>query len=164
MAESFGVAAGVVGLAGLTVQVINSVAELREAYLGLKNVPRDLESLLEEISLFSIVLKDLAEEELQQDERWKSLCRVPSTLTLVERQQTSNYQSAVTKNTECCRQAIAHLGNVLTDIHDAYEKRGSHKMLASFKFVIHKKQIMRGFQRLERVKSLLSISHQCLLQ
>ena len=66
MAEALGVAAGVIGLTGFALQVIDSVTELRELYLSVKNVPRDLELLLDEINLFAAVLRDFASEEQLQ--------------------------------------------------------------------------------------------------
>lgn len=78
-----------------------------------------MELLLEEISLFTNVVQDFAEEEQQQEDCWDSLRRAsspPPPFTLVERRQSLNCQSAVTRATENCRQAAAELESLFTDI------------------------------------------------
>ena len=164
MAELFGVTAGAVGLAGFAIQLINCVGELRELYLGIKNVPRDLEILLDEINLFSTVLRDLANEEQQYEECFDRIYTPLSRLASSEKRHSPKYLSAVISATDHCRKAAVELGNVLSDIHEAYKKKGPRQILASVQFVLHKKEVTQGLQKLERVKSLLSISHQCLLQ
>ena len=161
MAEVLGVAAGAVGLAGFAFQIIDSASKIRDFCSNVKNAPKDLVVLLEEISLFSFLVADLAqgEQQLQQDVQAQSL-----TLTLTGQQQPTESQVAIIRATELCRQAAAELESLLTELGENFQKKGTRLVLASIKFALRRKQVTQGLQRLDRAKSLLSLAQQCLLQ
>ena len=161
MAEILGVAASAAGLASLALQVINSANQLKQFCSNVKDVPKDLEILLEEIGVFSAVIADCAQEEQQQPPPPYTLS---SKSKLPEQQWPSSYQTSITRAAENCQQAAVQLENLLADLHDACHKKGFRQVLASVKFVFREKQVKRGLQRLERAKSLLSLAQQCLLQ
>ena len=159
MAEVLGVAAGAAGLAGVVLQVFDSANRLRQFCSSVKNVPEDLDILLDEISVFSTVIADCAREEQQQEASTLS-----STSTVTKQEQPPSYQSPFTRANEYCRQAATQLETVLGDSYDSCQKKGVRQVLASVKFVFREKEVKKGLQRLERAKSLLSLAQQCLLQ
>lgn len=62
MAEAFGVAAGVVGVAGFAVQLIESTIKLRELYKKTKDAPAALDRIIREVETFSLLLREIARE------------------------------------------------------------------------------------------------------
>lgn len=62
MAEAFGIAAGVVGVAGFTIQLIESAIKLRELYNKVKNAPESLERIVFDIETTSLILREIGKE------------------------------------------------------------------------------------------------------
>ena len=158
MAEVLGVAAGAIGLAGFALQVVDSANKLRNFCSSVKNIPKDLSILLEEITAFSNLVADLANDE-QRNFQSPSLVSAP-----VEQQQRPDWQAAVIQAIDFCREAAVQLEHVLKDLHYGVQKKGVCQAMATVKVILREKQVMQGVQRLERAKSLLSLAQQCLLQ
>lgn len=62
MADPFSIAAGVVGVAGFAVQLIESTIKLRELYKKTKDAPAALDRVIREVETFSLLLREIARE------------------------------------------------------------------------------------------------------
>ena len=150
MAEVLGVSAGVVGLAGFTLQILDSTAKLRHFCSSSKEAPENLSLLLEEVALFSDLVSELADEEQR--------------LSIVSQGPHSAQPAAVKRATAFCQRAASHTILVLASFQNVLQKKGTRQALAKIRFALNEKQVTQSLEQLERAKSLLSLAQQCLLQ
>ena len=108
-------------------------------------------------SLFTLIA-DLAAEEEEQHHLCSSS---PSSLL---RGQSLPRSAAVERATGLCQQAATQITTVLKSLQDGLQKKRVRQTVAAVKFAFQEKQIMRGLQKLERAKPLLSLAQQHLLQ
>jgi len=59
MAEPFGVAAGVIGVVSLSIQLAESLQKVKGFYAAVNNAPLQIEELIEEIEIMQDILSDL---------------------------------------------------------------------------------------------------------
>jgi len=135
MAEVFGVAAGVVGVASLAIQLADSVKKLKEFCDSVKNVPTEVKETIEEIELLSSVLTTL-----------------DGSIT-----PGATNQQDLKKCVDLCRRGIEQI----SVFAKAFEDRLlSGKRSAAIKVVFRMEKMKIPMERLERGKATLLLAHQ----
>ena len=144
MAEVVGIAAGSVGFATLAAQVAKRVVKLKSYWEEMKDVPEDIEDLLEQLHIFSEILDDIKNDQKQNP---ISPLLLDSTSTL--------------RCLTLCKQAVERLQGLVDELFSDIQKRNKMKRTwASAKVILGKDKLERYKKKLERAVSLLSLSQQ----
>ena len=162
MAEVLGIAAGAAGLAGFAVQCLDSAQKTKDFLSGVKNAPKNLSLLLDEIQVTSALIADTAKSEQQRQQQDLQLYSLATGSS--GHPQTTSIQVVVLRATGFCQQASVQLEGLLKGLNDGLQRKGLRQRFAPLNYMLHKTQVEQGLQRLERAKSLLSLAQQCLLQ
>ena len=144
MAEVFGIVSGAIGVAGIAVQIIQSVQKLKLFLSKLRFVHAHLEELLDELDLLATLIS-------------QSDYPGPSELVgAIERDASTPLA--------CCEKAAKSILAVVDNVQGGFKRGQKHGTKASVKFILNEKQIEENLRKLERAKSMLVLAQQCLLQ
>ena len=144
MAEALGVAAGAIGIAGFTIQIVETVQKLKSFVSKVKFAHAQLEDLLDELDLLATLIS-------QAD-------GIEASNSLSSSEPTSKTPLY------CYEKATKSILCVLHDVQKMVEGGQKHNTWASVKFVLKEKQIEDNLKRLERAKSMLLLAQQSLMQ
>lgn len=145
MAEVLGLVSSVITVAELAGRVATSAATLKRLWDEVKDVPEEVNALLEEIELLHPFLAEMENEFLQTPDIMKNLNAAKRAL---------NY----------CRQAGSDLESLVEDMQQQiFTARGLKRKIAKVKVALKKDQIRDYKRRLRSILHLLSLSQQSYL-
>lgn len=136
MAE-LGIVASGIGVASFAIQVGDSVMKLKNLWDAVKEAPADIECLLEEIEILSLVLR---EAEPINNSNYRS----------------TNYPSGISC-LELCRRTTNILESIVKDLDSEVRRK---KSLGRIKAVLKSESINKFRERLRTAQTMLLLSNQ----
>jgi hypothetical protein len=144
MAELVGVISGAVTIGALAANVATSVAKLKSYRDQLENAPEDVQRLIEEIEIFSLVLDEIKDDQ----------ARNPVSSLLLD-------NTSLSKCLENCERAADRLRRLTDQMGDSIDTSDRlKKKWKSAKVLLKKDKIEKFKLGLESAIRLLSLSHQ----
>lgn len=133
MAEVFGVAAGAVGVASLSIQLAESLQKVKSFYASVKNAPLQVAELIEEIEIMQDILSDLEgnSEAVAASSNMKRCIKVARRATISFATFSKELQASVKKS----------------------------KYRGSARFALSREDIKQMLNQLERTKSSLNLAY-----
>ena len=144
MAELVGAISGAVTIGALAANVAMSVARLKSYWDQLEDVPEDVQGLIEEIKILSVVLDEIKDDQKQN----------PMSSLLLDNSSMSRCLENCERAADKLRKLTDEMGNSIDTSHQLKKKWGSAKVL------LRKNKIERFRLELESAIRLLSLSHQ----
>ncbi|KAL8835963.1 MAG: hypothetical protein Q9170_003120 [Blastenia crenularia] len=133
--------ASLVTIGALAVQTISIIQQTHELCSSIRDTPRNLRILLEELRLLSTLLSGFKDDVSQS---------------------TSSAGREFPTALEYCKHALQSIQAFSTDLDDSIQKaKRGLRHWASFKVTFSEKKLRSYLNRLERAKSMLSLAHQC---
>ena len=141
MAEVLGIVAGFAGIAGLAIQITETVQKLKSFVTKTGAAHRQLEDLLDELDLLATLISQSDQSEFFTDVDNRS--RAPL---------------------YCCEKAARNISSVLNNVQTIFEGHEMRGVRASLRLVLKEKQIEESLRKLERAKSMLLLAKQYIFQ
>ena len=139
MAEVLGVVASGISIGSLAIQLASSVQKIIDCWRSMKDAPRNIQSLLEEVKILSHLL---VEFDIDEDK--------------------DTLQKATTaKEIELCKAALSDVNDVLAELSLVTEVQRKRRHWAALKVAFSEKRLSKCLSRLERAKSMLTLAHSC---
>ena len=139
MAEGIAVAASGVSIVSLALQILGGIKQLSDLWSSIKDAPKDINNLLNELELIASIL-------MMVDE-----CHEPTTPAKSTLDQAKKY----------CQDAANSMNEVVKELKDGLETTGGKRRWAAMKAALKKEKLVQYRRRLEGAKSMLAIAQQC---
>lgn len=149
MAEVLGLVAGGINVAQLTSDILRSAAKLKSFWAQIKDVPDDLQQLLEEIDTLGLILCQIESNHKQGGLFFDG--RVgPSPNICVQR------------SFELCQKGVDELDKLVNVLSNTIEeKNGWRKKAGHAKVALKAKELKKLHRRMKNAIRLLNIAYQC---
>jgi len=135
MAELLGVVASGIGIASLVIQVFDSITKIKSFCNAMKEVPEEIQYLIEEIEALGLVLDDISSMHSKDECDSRSFDKCIS----------------------LCRRGADILDTAVKEMSSQIEKQ---KRIGAFKAVMKRGQVEKLRERLRSAQFLLMLSHQ----
>lgn len=133
--------ASLITIGALAIQTISIIQKTQELCASIRDTPRNLQLLLEELQLLSTLLSGFKNN--------------------VSQPLSQGFPDAL----EHCKHALRSIQAFSKDLEKTIgSSKHSLRHWASFKMIFTEKKMKSHLNRLERAKSMLSLAHQCCMQ